>query len=496
MAEHTINPFGESGEQPTRIPLSNDWNDSSRQHASSARQMNLVYNNLLTMHNNIVNVMSALANSAFKTSRPTISELDWVGDATAYSIGYSLTHCHRSASSPTSVAEGESFTAEILPDAGYTLNGVQASGSGFTQSYDSVNDKIVISASNVQNGMTIGCTATTFQVSVNYSLTGFNAESNTTMQSGGSFVKVLSPNTDYKVKTIVITMGGVTLDNSQVWDAATNTITIPLVTGNITITATAEESTAHTITYNLTGATKSSGPIEVEDGESLTAVIAKGADYPSASDADSGYVVGMLARDIVVLMGGQPLERGVDFTVSQNSADADITISIASVTGNVEIANILWKTTYICYRLNTFAGTTTAAGDTRGSAASAHSSNYIKLPSSCNSLAIYGRNVNGSGTSYQFGPKGETNDYAWGCALYDDNQAFVSGAWLGNDELGEQVPVAAGAVYLRTSVWMSLQNTNPIHINTCFIYDITNDKFIWCGDSVNKSTIRANYQNS
>jgi hypothetical protein len=496
MAEHTIYPYGESVEQPTRIPLSNDWNDSSRQHASSARQMNLVYNNLLTMHNNLVNAMSALANSAFKTSHPTISELDWVGDATAYSIGYSLTHCHKSASSPTSVAEGDSFTAEILPDEGYTLNGVMASGSGFSQSYDSVNNKIIITASNVQNGMTIGCTAVTYQVSVNYNLTGFESESNTNMQSGGSFVKELSPNTGYKVKTIVITMGGVTLDNSQVWDASSNTITIPVVTGDIVITATAEESTAHTITYNLTGATKSSNSdVEVEDGESLTAVISKGADYPSSSEQGSGYVVGLLARDIVVLMGGQPLERGVDFSVQQSAPDANITITIEHVTGNVEIMNILWKTQYICFRDADYSDTVTPKGGVRGSNSSAHTENYIKLPSSCGSLAIFGRNVNSNGNSYMFGPTPSNNDYAWGCALYDANHSCVAGEWLGNDSLGEVVTVPTGAVYIRTSAWMN-NTPNAEHINACFIYDITNDKFIWCGNSVNKATIRSNYQNN
>ena len=253
--------------------LSNDWNDSNRQHVPSARQMNLMYNNMISLYNSMAAILEAMANSAFKIARPSISELDWVGNSSSYSIGYSLTHCHKSASSPISVAEGESFTAEILPDAGYTLNGVTASGTGFLQTYDSVNDKIIITASNVQNGMTIGCTAVTYQVSVNYSLTGFESENNITMQSGGSFVKELSPKEGYKVKTIVITMGGVALDNSQVWDAPTNTITILVVTGDIVITATAEESTAHTITYNLTGATKSnSSPIDVEDGDPLTAV--------------------------------------------------------------------------------------------------------------------------------------------------------------------------------------------------------------------------------
>ena len=484
MAEHTINPFGESGEQPTRIPLSNDWNDSSRQHASSARQMNLVYNNLLTMYNNLVNAIGALANSAFKTSRPTISELDWVGDATAYSIGYSLMHCHKSASSPTSVAEGDSFSAEILPDAGYTLNGVTASGSGFSQSYDSVNDKIIISASNVQNGMTIGCTAVTYQVSVNYSLTGFESESNTTMQSGGSFVKELSPNQGYKVKTIVITMGGVTLDNSQVWDATNNTITIPVVTGDIVITATAEESTAHTITYNLTGATKSSNsPIEVEDGEPLTAVIAK-----DTSTWDGPTGIPFLARDIVVLMGGQPLERGVDFTVSQSTSDANITINISSVTGNVEIVNVVWKNLYIFYKSETFKGVAYNAGDagTTGTR-SAHTSTYIPLASSCRSLALFGRNDK------------ITAAYCWGCAVYDSSKAFKQGIFLDN---AEQVLTLNNppASYIRTSAYLDTANTSANEyadrINQCYIYDITNDKFIWWGNSVDKSSVRSNHQNN
>ena len=470
--EKSVFMQGASGGTDISDVLSNDWNDSSRQHVPSARQMNLMYNNLIMVYNGLADLLSKLANSAFSTARPTIGELDWVGNSSSYSIGYSLTHCHKTDASPTSVAEGDSFTATILPDAGYTLNGVTASGSGFGQTYDSANDKIVISASNVQNGLTITCAAVTFQVSINYTLTGFASESNTTMQSGGSFTKVLSPNYGYVVKTISITMGGTDV-TSSVWTASTRTISIPVVTGNIVITATAEESTAHLITYNLTGCTKVNGADEIEEG-GLTAVLAK-----DTSSWDG--VTDFLARDIVVMMGGQTLERGVDFTATQSGTN--ITVSISSVTGNVEIMNVVWKNHYIFFK--NYNGV--SAGDDGGTNnRSAFTETYIPISANSESLAVYGYNTNdGSSTAI-------IEAYAWGCAVYNSGKVFTKGLFLTKDECTFDIS-DVNADFIRTSAW--LKTTPDLNrINMCYIYDITNDKFIWYGTSVNKTSIRNNHQ--
>lgn len=463
--------------------ISNDWTDTSRAHVPSARQMNLMYNNLISVYNDLSALLTALANSAFSTAKPSLTELDWVGSSTSFIIVYSLTHCTKSQASPTSVAEGDSFTASLLPDPGYTLNGVTASGSGFTQSYDSTNDKINISATNVLSSITIGCEAATFSVSVSYHLTGFSSESDTQITSAGSFVKVLATNSGYVVKSIAVTMGGVDI-TSAVWTASTKTISIPLVTGNIVITATAEESTARQISYELTGI-NTPATTEVEDGDPLSITLSKN----TQSDVWA-LLRPMKACDIIVYMGGEVLEQGTDYTATQSADDADITLNIASVTGNLVIMNVVWKHEYIFYADSAqFGYVGGEAGGTENR--SAHTHSYIPLPDSCSQLAVFGAN------------DAIQDQYRWGCALYDQQNAYVDGVFLDNTEKtisllddGER----NAAKYIRTSAWLGTNNTISTEqlayrIDLCYIYDITNDKFIWCGasDEIDKSAIRANH---
>ena len=195
-------------------------------------------------------------------------------------------------------------------------------------------------------------------------------------------------------------------------------------------------------------------------------------------------------------MGGQPLERGVgqtlgsgeDFIVQQSAPDANITISIAHVTGNVEIINVVWKNQYIFFKADTISGVSTEAGGVGGTPnRSAHTSTYIPLASSCRSLALFGRNG--------FIAAG----YDWGCAVYDTNKVFKQGIYLDNSEhvLTLDNPPAS---YIRTSAYLDTNNSAANEfadrINACYIYDITNDKFIWYGTSVDKAAIRNNHQNS
>ncbi len=493
--------------------LSNDWNDQSRAHVPSARQMNLMYKNMISVCNNLSALLSSLANSSFKTARPVLTALDWVGNATSYSIGYNLTHCHKTDASPTSVAEGDSFTATIVPDAGYTLAGVQATGSGFSQTYDSVNDRINISASNVMNGMTIGCIAATFQVSVGYNLTGFNSESNTTMQSGGSFTKVLSPLTGYSVKTIVITMGGMNI-TSQVWNASTKTISIPVVTGNIVITATAEETHNIQISYQLAGVTAGSSPTEVEEDTDLEVVLTKSANWSDVAYQSGGVSIDFEARDVLVYCNGKYLERKVDandnygdFTATKSGDSVTINVPKAKITGDIIIMNIPWQAKYVNSRQITQSGVVNRAGtiSTTTNLRCLYTNNYLPVPQSCNLLTIYAMSTS------------TLADYAVGCAFYntlicaDDvaaGDACVRGAGLGEDErtidLTEQTitdtkkdSIVAGTtradiLSFRSSVYMIElgSSSNASRINSCYIYDATNKKYIWFGNSVTKKTNR------
>jgi len=459
--------------------LSNDWNDSSRKHVPSARQMNLMYNNLISVYNSLTSVLNALANSSFKTARPEIAELDWVGDTSSYTIGYNLTHCQKTSSSPTSVAEGDSFTATIIPDAGYTLNGVQATGTGFTQVYDSENDRININASNVQNGLTIGCVAATFQVGISYNLVGFDAENNTTMQSGGSFTKVLSPNKGYSVRNIVIMMGGVALDNSQVWDSSTNTISIPVVTGDITITATAEETTDHVVTYDVTGFTKTTAPTTVADNEPLSVVLTKddNAVITEAVQDGAGWGVSgglmnrMNATDILVLMGGVPLNIGKDSGFTVSVSNNRYTINIAHVTGDVQVVYI-----GIVYDRYLKGDNSTV----KSSDSNRYTYPHIPIPPSCAAIRIYHNYINNSNGK-------------WAAVIYDETKTRTASVDLNGGDFGEakttsiEINLAetapSGHRYLRTSFYdLNVTKYGGVaNLDGCYIYDLTNRRFLWAG---------------
>ena len=96
-----------------------------------------------------------------------------------------------------------------------------------------------------------------------------------------------------------------------------------------------------------------------------------------------------------------------------------------------------------------------------------------------------------------------TSQYRWGCAVYDPSKTYINGAYLNNSEVAVSLlenGVRNNAKYIRTSAWLNFNNTESSEqyadrIDLCYIYDVTNDKFIWCGasDEIDKSAIRANH---
>lgn len=372
----------------------------------------------------------------------------------SYTIGYTLSHCTKSQGSSTSVVEGGSFSAVLIADAGYTLNGVQATGTGFSQVYDNTNDSINIIGVNASGNISIGCTAVTFQVSVSYNLTGFQSETNTQITSGGSFSKTLTPNTGYSVKTIAITMGGANITSSA-WNSETKTISIPLVTGDIVITATAEESVAYSVTCNLTGVTKSSGPSEVEEGDSLTVVLSKGDDFNGIHpiDKNQGKVYGFHANEVIVMMGGRVLQNAT----TQSALDGDVTVHIANVTGEVVITNIVWVEGYIRAANNTVAT----------SVRSVYNTPKITIPDGCIELGL---RHNYQDTGY------------WGIAFYDSSDAFVSGITF-TAASSETVTIPGSATSFATSLYNYGWGGDSEPSNA-YIKDSTHNEYIWKGEDV------------
>lgn len=227
---------------------------------------------------------------------------------TTYTVTNNLTNATNS-NAATSVAEGASYTATISANQGYhmtsvvcTMGGVQQTVTNNTINIASVSGNIVITATAEQDQPT-----TTYTVTNNLT-NATNSNAATSVTGGDSYTATISANTGYHITSISCTMGGTqqTVTN--------NTISIASVTGNIVITAVAEQdqpTVYYTVTNNLTNTTNSNPATTIEEGTSYTATIS----------ASQGYNI----SSVTCTMGG------VAQTVTNN------TISIASVTGNIVI---------------------------------------------------------------------------------------------------------------------------------------------------------------
>lgn len=134
----------------------------------------------------------------------------------------------------------------------------------------------------------------------------------TTINDGGSISCVLTADSGRRLDTVTVTMGGTDITSTAY---ASGTVTIDAVTGDVAITATtAEISTSHAVTANLSHVTIDNSATSVENGGSYAATVTP----------DIGYATPTIA----VTMGG------TDIT---SSAVSGTKISIALVTGDVAI---------------------------------------------------------------------------------------------------------------------------------------------------------------
>lgn len=133
------------------------------------------------------------------------------------------------------------------------------------------------------------------------------------IEEGNAYTGTLTATEGYIITNVTITMGG-----NDITSTAYNggNINIESVTGNIVITASAEEITTpqYTITNNLSNATTSNNATSVNENTSYSATISANRNYELGS--------------ITVTMGG------IDITRTSVSGN---TISISNVTGNIVI---------------------------------------------------------------------------------------------------------------------------------------------------------------
>lgn len=134
----------------------------------------------------------------------------------------------------------------------------------------------------------------------------------TSAAANSSYSATLSVSGGYTLGSVTVTMGGTDITSTAY---SNGTISIPSVTGNVVITATAAQIT-YTVTNSLTNCTNSNSAASAAHGGSYSATIAAG----------SGYTL----QSVAVTMGGTDITA-----TAYNSGTGAIYIS--SVTGNLVI---------------------------------------------------------------------------------------------------------------------------------------------------------------
>lgn len=155
-----------------------------------------------------------------------------------YSITNNLTNC-TNGSTATQIIRGKSYVTVISAKNGYELESVIVTMGGNNVSVTNG----IIDIASVTGNIVITATARATQTGANYysvtnNLTNCTNDNSTTQAvEGGSYAAVISANGGYELKSVTVTMGG-----SPVSVTGGN-INIANVTGNIVITAVAEEAT-------------------------------------------------------------------------------------------------------------------------------------------------------------------------------------------------------------------------------------------------------------
>ena len=125
-----------------------------------------------------------------------------------------------------------------------------------------------------------------------------NSNTTTSVEKNSSYSANITANSNYRIKTVTVTMGGVNITNTAYSNGRIN---ISNVTGNIVITVTTEyvssEITTYTITNNLSHARNSNTATTIEEKSSYNATIT----------ADSNYRI----KNVTVTMYGTDITNDV-----------------------------------------------------------------------------------------------------------------------------------------------------------------------------------------
>ena len=167
----------------------------------------------------------------------------------AFSVSYHLSNC-RSTNTVTTIAKRTPYLTEIQPDPGYTIDASQTKAimNGDEYSYSESSRTIVIP--NVQGNIDVygvGVVPSVETVTVSNHLTNCaSSNSATSVEKGSSYSATITANEGYTLDEIIVTMSGTAITSSVV---SGNNISIPEVTGNVVITATAWETPTADVSY-------------------------------------------------------------------------------------------------------------------------------------------------------------------------------------------------------------------------------------------------------
>lgn len=173
-----------------------------------------------------------------------IGELE-IDNSVRYTVTNNLTNCSTN-NSVAQVIGGESYTALITPDTGYIVDNITVI-MGENDITSTAVEGNTISIASVDGDIEITATAIEQVESNNPTITNnltncSNSNNATEIVSGNSYSATISTTAAYALSTLKVVMGSTDISSSAITKTTTGaTISIPSVTENVTITATAVE---------------------------------------------------------------------------------------------------------------------------------------------------------------------------------------------------------------------------------------------------------------
>lgn len=228
--------------------------------------------------------------------------------------------------SATAIKAGSEYSTQIASTgSNYEFNSIKISMGGID-----ITNSVLTSVSTLRKQITIPKVTGDIVITASTKVSGYYITSNipncstnnnaTWVKADNSYSAQITANTHYKIKSVTVTMGGTDI-TSQCYTKVSDEnikLNISKVTGNVTITVTAELKT-YTITYYTTNCSKTNSSTSIKAGESYYIQIVANLNYTIAN--------------ATVTMGGVNINN----QYLSNTSTGGIEIDIESVTGNLVI---------------------------------------------------------------------------------------------------------------------------------------------------------------